>query len=112
MHNNRFLGGIRRSPGFGLIPPFVYPRIYPMASLGVPTALRPPPAAMAPVPRSQGEMGAMFLRHEGFLGAVGAFLKVHPMTPPAGSKEAKNTVQPHKVINHRLSHVCMVPQSR
>jgi hypothetical protein len=27
-------------------------------------------------------MSAKFLRHEGFLGAVGAFLKVHPMTPP------------------------------
>jgi hypothetical protein len=27
----------------------------------------------------QGEMNALFLRHEGFLGAVGAFLKVHPM---------------------------------
>jgi len=24
-------------------------------------------------------MNALFLRHEGFLGAVGAFLKVHPM---------------------------------
>ncbi|KAI8462346.1 MAG: fumble-domain-containing protein [Monoraphidium minutum] len=28
---------------------------------------------------SQGEINALFLRHEGFLGAVGAFLKVHPM---------------------------------
>ena len=28
-------------------------------------------------------MGATFLRHEGFLGAMGAFLKVNPMqTPP------------------------------
>eukprot|EP00775_Hariotina_reticulata_P009200 gene9200-9367_t len=32
---------------------------------------------------SQGEMSALFLRHEGFLGAVGAFLKVHPMHVPS-----------------------------
>lgn len=31
----------------------------------------------------QGEMNALFLRHEGFLGAVGAFLKVHPMSAQA-----------------------------
>ena len=31
---------------------------------------------------SGGEMEAHFLRHEGFLGAVGAFLKVHPMAVP------------------------------
>jgi hypothetical protein len=32
-------------------------------------------------------MNALFLRHEGFLGAVGAFLKVHPMLvhPTAGT---------------------------
>eukprot|EP01025_Chloroclados_australasicus_P053067 TRINITY_DN6208_c1_g2_i2.p1 TRINITY_DN6208_c1_g2~~TRINITY_DN6208_c1_g2_i2.p1 ORF type:complete len:616 (-),score=68.25 TRINITY_DN6208_c1_g2_i2:41-1852(-) len=30
---------------------------------------------------SKGEMKAMFLRHEGFLGALGAFLKVTPITP-------------------------------
>ena len=30
-------------------------------------------------------MKAKFLRHEGFLGAVGAFLKVHPMSPPKES---------------------------
>jgi len=38
-------------------------------------------------------MSAKFLRHEGFLGAVGAFLKVHPMTPPnqalTGSREPR-----------------------
>lgn len=28
-------------------------------------------------------MSALFLRHEGFLGAVGAFLKVHPMHVPS-----------------------------
>lgn len=33
---------------------------------------------------SKGEMAAMFLRHEGFLGAMGAFLKGHPLeVPPA-----------------------------
>ncbi|KAF8056112.1 pantothenate kinase 2 [Scenedesmus sp. PABB004] len=37
---------------------------------------------------SQGEMSALFLRHEGFLGAVGAFLKVHPMALPGGSGAA------------------------
>ncbi|GLC40183.1 hypothetical protein PLESTB_000260200 [Pleodorina starrii] len=35
---------------------------------------------------SKGEMAAMFLRHEGFLGAVGAFLTVHPM--PVSSSRA------------------------
>ena len=39
-----------------------------------------PTRSLAHVP--QGEMNAMFLRHEGFLGAVGAFLTVHPMTVP------------------------------
>lgn len=33
-------------------------------------------------------MSALFLRHEGFLGAVGAFLKVHPMHVPTGSSAA------------------------
>lgn len=42
-------------------------------------------------------MAATFLRHEGFLGAVGAFLKVHPMTLPVGSKGSKGAVQPRKV---------------
>ncbi|WIA23193.1 hypothetical protein OEZ86_010083 [Tetradesmus obliquus] len=37
---------------------------------------------------SQGEMSALFLRHEGFLGAVGAFLKVHPMHVPTASSVA------------------------
>jgi len=44
-------------------------------------------------------MKAKFLRHEGFLGAVGAFLKVHPMTPP---KEATTSArEPRKA---RPSH--------
>lgn len=30
---------------------------------------------------SKGEMGAMFLRHEGFLGAVGAFMRVQAVAP-------------------------------
>ncbi len=34
---------------------------------------------------AQGEMKANFLRHEGFLGAVGAFLKVHPMAPTSAA---------------------------
>jgi hypothetical protein len=33
-------------------------------------------------------MSALFLRHEGFLGAVGAFLKVHPMHVPTASSVA------------------------
>ena len=37
---------------------------------------------------SGGEMEAHFLRHEGFLGAVGAFLKVHPMSTVAGGAGA------------------------
>lgn len=37
---------------------------------------------------SQGEMSALFLRHEGFLGAVGAFLKVHPMHVPTNRAAA------------------------
>lgn len=33
-------------------------------------------------------MSAKFLRHEGYLGAVGAYLKVHPMpAPPASGSE-------------------------
>ncbi len=39
---------------------------------------------------SQGEMAATFLRHEGFLGAVGAFLKVHPLAPGALGAAASN----------------------
>ncbi|KAK9799347.1 hypothetical protein WJX73_008823 [Symbiochloris irregularis] len=34
---------------------------------------------------SKGEMAAMFLRHEGYLGALGAFLKAHPMTPSSAT---------------------------
>ena len=43
----------------------------------------------------QGTMSARFLRHEGFLGAVGAFLKVHPMTPP--NQSASVGREPRKV---------------
>eukprot|EP00798_Chlamydomonas_sp_ICE-L_P004401 gene4401-14526_t len=38
---------------------------------------------------SKGEMAAMFLRHEGFLGAVGSFLTVNPMTPPPTDTEVR-----------------------
>ncbi|KAL3145762.1 hypothetical protein ABBQ38_015142 [Trebouxia sp. C0009 RCD-2024] len=49
---------------------------------------------------SKGEMAALFLRHEGFLGAVGAFLKVHPMAPSfhaAWSGHASHSKEPRKV---------------
>ncbi len=42
----------------------------------------------------------MFLRHEGFLGAMGAFLKVHPMEP---NMEAASAKEPRKVL--LLSHL-------
>ena len=42
-------------------------------------------------------MAATFLRHEGFLGAVGAFLKVHPLTLPVGSKGEAGSSKPTKV---------------
>lgn len=46
----------------------------------------------------QGEMKAMFLRHEGFLGAVGAFLKVHPMAPAhVGGTQLDVGREPRKV---------------
>ena len=40
-------------------------------------------------------MSAKFLRHEGYLGAVGAFLKVHPMptVPEAGNDSAQRKVR-------------------
>lgn len=41
----------------------------------------------------QGEMAAMFLRHEGFLGAMGAFLKVHPMEPSTEAVKEPRKVQ-------------------
>lgn len=44
---------------------------------------------------SKGEMAALFLRHEGFLGAMGAFLKVHPMT--SSSFHTSSTKEPRKV---------------
>ena len=46
-------------------------------------------------------MSAKFLRHEGFLGAVGAFLKVHPMTPP--SQAPTGSREPRKVRRFCLS---------
>lgn len=47
-------------------------------------------------------MAAMFLRHEGFLGAMGAFLKVHPMGPTA--ERASTSGQPRKVgVGDRFS---------
>lgn len=46
---------------------------------------------------TQGEMAALFLRHEGFLGAMGAFLKVHPMT--SSSFHTSSTKEPRKVRN-------------
>ena len=50
-------------------------------------------------------MSARFLRHEGFLGAVGAFLKVHPMTPPnhapTGAREPRK-VRDRVPSSHRL----------
>ena len=48
----------------------------------------------------QGTMSARFLRHEGFLGAVGAFLKVHPMTPP--NQPASVGREPRKVTSPGL----------
>lgn len=45
--------------------------------------------ALTTVRSMQGEMAAMFLRHEGFLGAVGAFLKVHPMQDTRGREARK-----------------------
>lgn len=36
---------------------------------------------------SQGEMGAMFLRHEGFLGAMGAFMRVQDISGISPSKD-------------------------
>jgi pantothenate kinase len=47
-------------------------------------------------------MSARFLRHEGFLGAVGAFLKVHPMTPP--NLPPSSAREPRKVPTSTKSH--------
>ena len=46
----------------------------------------------------------MFLRHEGFLGAVGAFLTVHPMAPAAVPGAQQGAREPRKVIicQHQL----------
>lgn len=42
-----------------------------------------PPHTHTPLlPSLQGEMAAMFLRHEGFLGAVGAFMKLQALQGP------------------------------
>lgn len=43
---------------------------------------------MCPALPTQGEMAAMFLRHEGFLGAVGAFMKVQALQGP-GDRDAR-----------------------
>ena len=51
---------------------------------------------------AQGEMSAMFLRHEGFLGAVGAFLKVNPFTPPEPQPGTDRL--PRKVQINRQTH--------
>jgi hypothetical protein len=48
-------------------------------------------------------MSARFLRHEGFLGAVGAFLKVHPMTPPNHAPTGAR--EPRKV--RAQCHLCI-----
>ena len=54
-----------------------------------------PQQAMSVCGYTQGEMAALFLRHEGFLGAMGAFLKVHPMT--SSSFHTSSTKEPRKV---------------
>ena len=44
---------------------------------------------------SKGEMTALFLRHEGFLGAMGAFLKGHPLeVPPAAAARRSEDAAP------------------
>ena len=64
----------------------------------------------------QGTMSARFLRHEGFLGAVGAFLKVHPMTPP--NQPASVGREPRKVtllglrVNTRLTQCDRMSRTR
>lgn len=51
----------------------------------------------------QGEMKANFLRHEGYLGSVGAFLSVHPMAgaptaaPAAPAPAAATEQDPRQV---------------
>jgi hypothetical protein len=42
-------------------------------------------------------MQAMFLRHEGFLGAVGAFLKVHPISGGPAAAEGTGAREQRKV---------------
>lgn len=54
----------------------------------------------------QGDMKAKFLRHEGFLGAVGAFLKVHPMSPPKESTTSAR--EPRKARPQPLLHMANV----
>lgn len=49
----------------------------------------------------QGEMQALFLRHEGFLGAVGAFLSVHPMAGASVSAAVSSSREPGKVRKDR-----------
>ena len=50
-------------------------------------------------------MQANFLRHEGFLGAVGAFLSVHPMAGVAASPAVPAcTPEPRKVCKLSNDH--------
>jgi hypothetical protein len=46
-------------------------------------------------------MAAMFLRHEGFLGAVGAFLTVAPNMAQGGAPGGDPQAQARKVRQHR-----------
>ena len=61
----------------------------------------------------QGTMSARFLRHEGFLGAVGAFLKVHPMTPPnhapTGAREPRKVWAMYAMLPASFT-VALLPQ--
>ena len=58
---------------------------------------------------AQGDMKAKFLRHEGFLGAVGAFLKVHPMSPPKESTTSAR--EPRKARPQPLLHMAHVDKT-
>ena len=59
---------------------------------------------------TQGEMAAMFLRHEGFLGAVGAFLKVHPMNSGAKSRRTQAPVNPERYPQEFQLSECLFKQ--
>lgn len=49
-------------------------------------------------------MNAMFLRHEGYLGALGCFLKAHPMSPSGVQSHGK---EPRKVCQHQPATACI-----